>query len=88
MVGIGVAEQHHVQLTHAQTPEDRHHHALAQVGTAKCRSGVIEHRMLAGAQNERQALTDVQLPDFDLTMGDFRLRREHRQHHQGPAQQA
>ncbi|MNP20280.1 hypothetical protein D3C76_1128460 [compost metagenome] len=88
MVGIGMAEQHQIQLAHAQSPQYRHHHPLAEVRPTQRRAGIVEHRVLAGAQDECQPLTNIKLPDLHLPMGNFRLRCKHCQQHQGPAQHA
>ncbi|CAH0650860.1 hypothetical protein PSNVIR_05168 [Pseudomonas sp. Nvir] len=85
MIGVGMADQHHVQVTHPQLAQGRQHHPLPQVAVAPRRPGVIQQVVMPSAQQHRQALANVQLPDLHLPER-HRLARhpEGQQHH--PAQ--
>ncbi|CAB5637688.1 Uncharacterised protein [Pseudomonas putida] len=66
VVGMGVADQHQVQAAHPQLAQGRQHHPLAQVALAPGRPGVVQQVVMPSAQQHRQPLADVQLPDLDL----------------------
>ncbi|MNH27012.1 hypothetical protein D3C79_871040 [compost metagenome] len=86
MIGIGMTEQHQVQRLHPQLAQARQHDPLAQVMLTQCRPGVVQHRVLPGAQHERQALADIQLPDLHLAVRYPLSRRKGSQQEQWPAE--
>ncbi|MNZ81803.1 hypothetical protein D3C78_1004810 [compost metagenome] len=86
MVSVSVAEHHQVNRLHPQLMQRRQYHAFTQIVITHCRPGVVQQHVLTGTQHERQALTNVQLPDLQLTMRYALSRCKYRQQQQGPAQ--
>ncbi|MNJ40143.1 hypothetical protein D3C77_350300 [compost metagenome] len=85
MVSISVAEQHQINRPDPQLVQGRQYHAFTQVVIAHCRPGVVQQHVFTGTQHKRQALTNIQLPDFQLTMRHSLPGRKRRQQQQGPA---
>ncbi|CAM3963269.1 hypothetical protein PSRE111525_20655 [Pseudomonas reidholzensis] len=84
MVGMRMADQHHLQPINAQLAQGRQHHALAQVAVATGRAGIVEQAVVARAQQHRQALPDIQLEHLDLALRQHLPGRPQRHQHQRP----
>jgi len=87
MVGMSMTDQHHIQLPHTQFMQGRQHHTLAQVTVTPRRACVVEQAVMTRAQQYRQALTNVQLPDLDLPMR-YRIPRQPKGQQHDPAKAA
>ncbi|MNE65501.1 hypothetical protein D3C80_1609840 [compost metagenome] len=79
MIGIGMTEKHEIERIHTQLAQCRQHDALPQVLVSHRGPCVIQHRVVAGAQDKGQPLADIQLPDFHLAVGHPLPGREYRQ---------
>ncbi|MNS51689.1 hypothetical protein D3C72_843790 [compost metagenome] len=84
MIGVGVADQHQVYALHPQFAQCRQHHPFPLVEFSETRSGVIQQRVMPGAHQDRQALTDIQLPDFRHALLQHRPGRKNQHQQHGP----
>ncbi len=84
VVVVIVTDDQQIQPRHAQRAQGRHHRRFAHVQAAgKGRAGVVQYRVIGGAQQHREPLPDIQHADHHLP----RRRTWQRREQQGREQQ-
>lgn len=66
MIGVGVTDQHQVQMTHTGLAHGGHDHTLTDIELAETWTCVVQERVISSAQENGQALPHVQLQYFYL----------------------
>ncbi|MNT56927.1 hypothetical protein D3C72_1942650 [compost metagenome] len=84
MIGMGVADQHQIEPLHPKFAQRWQHHPFPLVEFTETRSGVIQQRVMPSAYQDRQALSDIQLPDFGHALLQHRPGRKNQHQQHGP----
>ncbi len=79
MIRVGMADQHQVQMANTGLAHRGHDHPLADIELTETRPCVVEQRVIAGAQQNRQPLPHIQLQHLDLPHRHGLERRKHAQ---------